>query len=70
MANHRGMVFCQNKSESSSLLNYFRHFHYKDKSNESTHSNAAYHQLMILTSEIKFTYGYEGSRSFHATALH
>ena len=53
MVNHRSLVFRQKtKSESSSLLQSFRHFPYNKNPTRvlnTTHSNAVSHQLTLLT---------------------
>ena len=59
------------KSELSVLLQSFRHFLYNENPTRALlpHSNAAFHQLTLLTGEKKFTYAYECSRYLHASAL-
>ena len=51
----------------------FHHFPYKEnpiRALNTTSSNAACHQLTLLTGRMKFTDAYEGSRLPHASMLH
>ena len=65
--------FSPKKSESSALLQSFRHFHYNEnptRALNTTSLNCRLPSTDDTNRREKFTYPYEGSRSPHASALH